>query len=325
VRDYVERERNRENWWLHAENRPGLYHAVGLGHRFKRHPKNWNVTAPSLRQVIVKAKTSDTWGFAFLDAQMIFDQALTVITHEGTDMFAALQSTVHEIWARESGAGSKMKFIAQVLEAQFPDITETQPELVGHHYTTVGIAAQAIPYWQRAGERATARSACVEAIGHLIAGLDVLELLPDTPERTLQTLVLHIALGPPLVATKGYSAPEVERVCARARALCQHMGETPQLFPVLRSLGMFYLARADYRTAGELGEQLLTLAPRQPDAGLLLEAHFMFGTPLFYLGELTAAHAHLEQGIALYDLKQHRAHAALYGQYTGVACLGFAA
>jgi tetratricopeptide (TPR) repeat protein len=136
---------------------------------------------------------------------------------------------------------------------------------------------------------------------------------------------LYIALGPPLVATKGYGAPEVERVYARARALCQHMGETPQLFPVLRGLGIFYLARADYRTAWELGEQLLTLAQRQQDAGLLLEAHFMLGTPLFYLGELAAARAHLEQGIALYDLKQHRAHAALYGQDTGVACLGFAA
>jgi class 3 adenylate cyclase/predicted ATPase len=215
--------------------------------------------------------------------------------------------------------------IAQVLEAQFPDITETQPELVAHHYTEAGLAAQAIPYWQRAGERATARSAYVEAIGHVTAGLDALELLPDTPERTLQTLALHIALGPPLVATKGYGAPEVEQVYARARALCQHMGETPQLFPVLRSLGMYYLARADYRTAGELGEQLLTLAQRQQDAGLLLEAHFMLGTPLFYLGELAAARAHLEQGIALYDPKQHRAHAALYGQDTGVACLGFAA
>ena len=97
------------------------------------------------------------------------------------------------------------------------------------------------------------RSAYVEAIGHLTAGLAVLEALPDTPERPQQALALHRALGPPLGATKGYAAPEVEQVYARARVLCQHMGETPQLFPVLRGLGLFYVGRADYRTAEEAG------------------------------------------------------------------------
>ena len=215
--------------------------------------------------------------------------------------------------------------VAQVLEAQFPEITETQPELVARHYTEAGLAEQAIPYWLRAGERATERSAYVEAIGHLTAGLDTLETLPETPERTRQTLALHLALGAPLIATKGHAAPEVERVYARARALCQHMDETPQLFSVLRGLGLFYVVRANFQTARKLGEQLLTLAQHQQDAGLLLEAHFMLGTPLFYLGELAATRAHLEQGIALYDPRQHRAHAALYGQDTGVACLCFAA
>ena len=215
--------------------------------------------------------------------------------------------------------------VAQVLEAQFPDLAETQPELVAYHYTEAGLAEQAIPYWQRAGERATERSAYVEAIGHLTAGLAVLEALPDTPERTQQALALHLALGPPLGATQGFAAPEVERVYARARVLCQHMGETPQLFPVLRGLGLFYIGRADYRTAQELGEQLLTLAQRQQTAGLLLEAHFILGTTLFYRGQLTGARAHLEQGIALYDAQQHRTHTALYGYDPGVACLCFAA
>jgi predicted ATPase/class 3 adenylate cyclase len=215
--------------------------------------------------------------------------------------------------------------VAQVLEAQFPDLAETQPELVAYHYTEAVLAKQAIPYWQRAGERATERSAYVEAIGHLTAGLAALEALPDTPERTQQALALHLALGPPLAATKGYAAPEVEQVYARARVLCQHIGETPQLFPVLRGLGMFYIGRADYRTAQELGEQLLALAQRQEAAGLLLEAHFTLGMTLFYRGELTAARAHLEQGIALYDTQQHRAHTALYGHDPGVACLCFAA
>ena len=54
--------------------------------------------------------------------------------------------------------------IAHVLEEQFPDTKETQPELLAHHYTEAGLIEQAIPYWQQAGQRASQRSANVEAI-----------------------------------------------------------------------------------------------------------------------------------------------------------------
>ena len=126
--------------------------------------------------------------------------------------------------------------IAQVLEERFPETKETQPELLAHHYTEAGLIAQAIPYWQKAGQRATQRSANMEAIAHLTKGLELLKTLPDTPERTQQELTLQLALGAPLMATKGYAAPEVDRAYTRARELCQQMGETPQLFPVLWGL-----------------------------------------------------------------------------------------
>jgi predicted ATPase/class 3 adenylate cyclase len=258
-----------------------------------------------------------------LEAEFLYQQGLPP---QATYLFkhALIQDAAYQSLLRSTRQRYHQR-VAQVLEARFPEICETQPELVAYHYTEASLAEQAIPHWQRAGERASERSAYVEAIGHLTTGLAALEALPDTPERTHQALALHLVLGPPLVATKGYAAPEVERVYARARVLCQHVGETPQLFPVLRGLGMFYLGRADYRTAQEFGEQLLTLAQRQQAAGLLLEAHFTLGMTLFYRGELTAARVHLEQGIALYDAQQHRTHTALYGHNPGVACLCFAA
>jgi predicted ATPase len=98
-----------------------------------------------------------------------------------------------------------------VLEKKFPETRETQPELLAHHYTEAGLVVQAIPYWQRAGQRAVERSANIEAIGHLTEGLELLKTLPDTPERTQQELTLQITLGVPLIHTKGYAAPEVER------------------------------------------------------------------------------------------------------------------
>src|SRR5262249_317764 len=92
---------------------------------------------------------------------------------------------------------------AQVLEAQFPETVETQPELLAHHYAEGGVGEHGIPYWQRAGQRASERSAHVEAIGHLTKGLEVLQALPDTPERAQQELDLQLALGRALTATKG--------------------------------------------------------------------------------------------------------------------------
>jgi predicted ATPase len=78
--------------------------------------------------------------------------------------------------------------IAQVLEKDFADTMETQPELLAHHYTEAGLNEQAVGYWHQAGQRATQRSANVEAINHLTKGLEVLMTLPDTLERARQEL-----------------------------------------------------------------------------------------------------------------------------------------
>jgi len=215
--------------------------------------------------------------------------------------------------------------IAQVLEEWFTGIKETEPELLAHHYTEAGFIAQAIPYWQQAGQKASQRSANLEAIAHLTKGLELLKTLPGTPERAQQELRLQIALGAPLLATKGYAAPEVGNAYTRALELCQQIGETPQLLPGLWGLWQFYIVRTEFQTAYELGEQLLTTAQRVQDSAFLVGAHQALGVTLFHLGELAPARAHLEQGAALYDPQQHSSLAFLFGQDPGVACRSFAA
>jgi predicted ATPase/class 3 adenylate cyclase len=215
--------------------------------------------------------------------------------------------------------------IAQVLAERCPQTVETQPELLAHHYTEAGLPAQAVPTWLRAGQHALERSAHVEAIAHLSKGLEVLKPLPDTLERTQLELVLQTTLGPALMATKGYAAPEVECAYARARELCQQLGETPQLFQALWGLWYFYLVRAEFQTARELGEQLLDLAQRVPAPGLLLVAHRVLGQTLTFLGEFSTAQMHLERGMTLYEPGQHRSLASLYGQDQGVICRSWAA
>jgi TOMM system kinase/cyclase fusion protein len=215
--------------------------------------------------------------------------------------------------------------IAQVLEVRFPETGETQPELLAHHYTEAGLSTQALPYWHRAGERALQRSAYVEAISHLRKGLTVLQMLPDTPARLQHELALQTTLGPALIATKEFGAPEVAQAYSRARELGRQMGETPDLFPVLRGLWVFHEARAELRVARELAEQLLVLAQHLRDPVHLMEAYRALGNTLFWLGEFAPARGHLEQGIALYDFQQHRALAFLYGTDPAVICLSYAA
>ena len=154
--------------------------------------------------------------------------------------------------------------IAQVLEAQFPETAEAQPELLAQHYTEAGLTEQAVPYWQQAGQRAIERSAYVEAIAHLRQGLALLQTLPETPERTQREVDMHIALGASLNATKGTGLLRWDRPTRRARQLCQHLDDLHQLFPVLRGLWQYYHVRAEFQTAHALGEQLLTLAQQSP-------------------------------------------------------------
>jgi predicted ATPase len=184
---------------------------------------------------------------------------------------------------------------------------------------------RAVHYLQQAGQRAAQRSAHAEAVAHLTRGLELLKTLPDTPERTPQELMLQSALGRALMATKGYAAPEVGKVYARAQDLCSRVGETPQLVPVLWGLFAFYIVRGELQTANELGKQILRIAQSAQDPALLLEAHHLLGQVLYFLGELLPARERLEQGIALYDPQQHHSHAFLYGHDPGVACRGYAA
>src|SRR5262249_43147063 len=113
--------------------------------------------------------------------------------------------------------------IAHVLEAQFPEVAETQPELLAHHYTEAGLYEQAGRYWQRAGENAIQRSTHVEAIAHLRQGLELLQTLPETPERFQREVDMLIALGASLLTVKGSAAPEVGQTYTRARHLCQYL------------------------------------------------------------------------------------------------------
>ncbi len=204
------------------------------------------------------------------------------------------------------------RVIAETMEQYFPDMKEAQPEILGHHFTEAGLAEQAILYWQKSGEIALRRSANIEALSHMTKGIELLKTLPESDKQMERELNMLISMGPPLIATKGWGSPEAEKAYSRARVLCDRVGKTSQLFPVLRGLWNFYNVRADYQTSTELSEKLMQLAQRLEEKPYLLGAHRALGSELFWRGKISKSRYHQEQVIKLYEPREHENLAFIY-------------
>ncbi|MGH8066600.1 MAG: ATP-binding protein [Candidatus Entotheonellia bacterium] len=211
-----------------------------------------------------------------------------------------------EIGARkETGYGARAREIAAELAVHF--VQGRDP-------------CRAVQYLQYAGENALQRSAHQEAVTHLTHGITLLVQLPDTPDRAQQELRMQTALGTALMVTKGFGHSGVERTYARARALCQQVGDTPGLFPVLSGLWRYANGRAQHQLAGELGEHLLAVAQQSGDPGLLLQAHHALWTTAYNTGAFATAYQHIEHGLALYTSQQHHAQTEIYGGHDPGVC-----
>ena len=231
----------------------------------------------------------------------------TLDTNEWPDGTMALtfrfqHSLYEEVLHQRLPAGHRVELhrrIAERLEIAWGEHTEEIAAELGQHFTEAGLSRQAIPYWQRAGQRAIDRSANIEAIGHFTKALELLKSTPDSIERAEQELLLQIALGRVLMALKGYAALEVGKAYARALDLCRQIGDTPRLFSVLAGLTGFNIIRGELVTARELVEQGLLLAQKRQVPMLIQAAHYGMGEILECLGELYDSRTHLEQAIAL--------------------------
>ena len=182
----------------------------------------------------------------------------------------------------------------------------------GHDYK------RAAKYLQKGADKATRRFAYREAVGLSRRGLELLGKLPDTAERAEQELYLQLALGLPLIATKGYASADVGSAYGRARELCQHLGEKREIFEVLWGLWAFHLLRADLEIAREMAEEFLRLAERQSNAGLVTRGQVAMEVTLMHQGEFAAAMEHFEKGLLLYDPEQDLADSVRYTQNPAV-------
>lgn len=205
------------------------------------------------------------------------------------------------------------KVIGEILEEKYPAVAEIQPELVAYHYAEGGSPAKAVAYWQRAAERALARSANREALSHAQHAIETLPSLPENDERYETELALRAIEGPALLALKGWAGPELAECYRRAHEVCLKLPRTQKLFPVLRGIWTNQMVSAHLHEALAIAEQLLAMA--QDDEDLLLEAYAALSDTLFWLGRPADSREQAGLGFQLYDLDRHHArHAVAYGE-----------
>ena len=196
--------------------------------------------------------------------------------------------------------------IAQALEGEFPEVAETQPELVAHQYAAAGLPIPAIDHYRRAAERAMAASANAEAIAHLTKGLELIDSLPELSERISREIEFRLALGSPLIAIQGWTSVEALAAYTRAKELCAGAGDTPGLFRSLVGLWLIHLTRPDLETASALSRELFDLAAKLGSDDFRLLAELAACVTCFWSGRYTSVLSHAAQVRVLYDPERHR-------------------
>jgi len=137
--------------------------------------------------------------------------------------------------------------------------------------------------------------------------------------------VLNLRLGVSFGAIRGYTSPEVQQAYARALEISQRLEQTPQLFPALWGLWLFYEQKGELQRAQEIADRLLAVAQQQDDPILQIQAHHAVGGTSFFRGTGDLARSHLEQGMACYHAHKQRLRTATSVFEPGVGCLGMLA
>jgi tetratricopeptide (TPR) repeat protein len=211
--------------------------------------------------------------------------------------------------------------VAAVLEADFSDLIERQPELLAHHLTGAGETERAVAQWLTAGQFAAARLAPREAIRHFDHGLALLGSLPEGAARDGQEAELQLARGLSLFTTEGFISGAAARSYAQAREFAERRNDGRRLIVAIYGQWQGAYGGGDVAAASPLSSKLLALtAAPATDSGLRLQAHHTAWTTSLIGGEPAPGREHCAAGRRLYDIEAHRSHRLLFGGHDPGVC-----
>jgi class 3 adenylate cyclase/tetratricopeptide (TPR) repeat protein len=189
--------------------------------------------------------------------------------------------------------------VATILERDYPELIENQPEVLAHHYQEAGNHQLAIRCWVESGQRALAHSANVEAIASFRSALQLLNALPETPDRNKQEIDIQLALGIPLIAVQGYASAETRDAFSRARTLCLRLGNVPEYFQALYGLWGHSWMSGKNDDALLMADEFASRARALSETVPLMVAHRVMGSTLLTIGDFQSSARHFEDAIKL--------------------------
>jgi class 3 adenylate cyclase/predicted ATPase len=220
--------------------------------------------------------------------------------------------------------------IAEILESQFAELADSQPELLARHYTKADLIEKSARLWGKAGQRSQERSALVEAAEQLSQAIAQIATLPSTPDLRREQIILQVALLNTLMHVKGYGAPQTKAAVARVRTLieqAERLGESPDDPSLLLSalFGQWIVNFISFNgdVVRELAARFLALGEKEATAVPLIVGHRTMGSTLALMGDLVQARAHYDEALALYRPAEHRRLMTRFGQDLRVTCLSF--
>jgi class 3 adenylate cyclase/tetratricopeptide (TPR) repeat protein len=209
---------------------------------------------------------------------------------------------------------------ARALEERFPEAAANEPELLGHHFAEAGLAEKACDYRMKAGDRALARSAYLEAVANFSAGLKFADTVPETGERRRRQLDFLLKLGPALGIVRGMQSAAADDTYRRAGEIAEQIGDGTALYRA--KWGLWLGANLGRKTAlaRERAGELVKLAQQSNDGDQLLEAYHCRWSTAFFRGEAAEALADSRIGIATYDIARHRHLGPAFGGHDAGVC-----
>jgi class 3 adenylate cyclase/predicted ATPase len=210
--------------------------------------------------------------------------------------------------------------VARALEEHFPAVAEGEPELLAQHFAQAGLADLACTYYERAGDRAAARSNFAEAVAHFTAGITEAGQLTEGPDRSQRELALLLKLGPALSIMKGMQSPEMEEVYRRAHRIGTILGDETGLFKATWGLWMVANVGRKLEQARDRAQELVTLGQHSTNADLLLEALHCRWSTAWFRGDVATAFKDSREGVKRYDPARHSWMGPVFGGHDPGVC-----
>jgi predicted ATPase/class 3 adenylate cyclase len=232
---------------------------------------------------------------------------------------ALIQDAAYQSVLRAKRRGLHQR-IAGVLADRFPELAETEPELLAYHHTEANAIEGALAYWRRAVERAASRLSYIEALGHIEKAKTLIEALPEGQARDEWELTFLVIEGPSRMALDGWDSPPAKVLYDKARAAAERLGRPAEVFRSVWGLWMGAHSSGQHARAHALYREILGLSKEGHDPEYVVQAHHAGGSQMVAEGRPRLALSHIDQLLASYRMDLHGNLALVYGAHDPGCC-----